>query len=143
MFQTLSTYRHWKRYFFRTSFRTFRCIFQISLKYIKLVISKTLFILVLCNFNFFQNYVTPPPTEKTFQKFYVDPDWFSMQWFLGCCVSNIPSYSAKKIQTSSLCEKQNSAKNNLIGICFSVMHVFYIFCFELLASKSLAIAVFD
>ena len=30
-----------------------RCIFQISLKYIKLVIPKILFILVLCNFNFY------------------------------------------------------------------------------------------
>ena len=29
-----------------------RCIFQISLKYIKLVIPKILFILVLCSFNF-------------------------------------------------------------------------------------------
>ena len=29
-----------------------RCIFQISLKYIKLVIPEILFILVLCNFNF-------------------------------------------------------------------------------------------
>ena len=30
-----------------------RCIFQISLKYIKLVIPKILFILVLCSFNFY------------------------------------------------------------------------------------------
>ena len=30
-----------------------RCIFQISLKYIKLVISKILFILGLCSFNFY------------------------------------------------------------------------------------------
>ena len=30
-----------------------RCIFQISLKYIKLVIPKILFILVLCNFSFY------------------------------------------------------------------------------------------
>ena len=30
-----------------------RCIFQISLKYIKLVIPKVLFILVLCSFNFY------------------------------------------------------------------------------------------
>ena len=30
-----------------------RCIFQIPLKYIKLVIPKILFILVLCSFNFY------------------------------------------------------------------------------------------
>ena len=30
-----------------------RCIFQISLKYIKLVIPKILFVLVLCSFNFY------------------------------------------------------------------------------------------
>ena len=33
--------------------RSHRCIFQISLKYIKLVLPKILFILVLCNFNFY------------------------------------------------------------------------------------------
>ena len=38
-------------YFFQN-----RCIFQLSLKYIKLVIPEILFILVLCNINF---YVTP------------------------------------------------------------------------------------
>ena len=38
-----------------------RCIFQISLKYIKLVIPKILFILVFSNFKFLlQNYVTAP-----------------------------------------------------------------------------------
>ena len=74
-----------------------RCIFQISLKYIELVIPKILFILVLCRFNFYfkimltsppplpqQNYIdscpnniTPPtkikisdpPSKKTFLKF--------------------------------------------------------------------------
>ena len=44
-----------------------RCIFQISLKYIKLVIPKILFILVLCNFNFYfklRDPPSPPPTQK-------------------------------------------------------------------------------
>ena len=41
-----------------------RCIFQISLKYIELVIPKILFILVLCRFNFyFKIMLTPPPTK--------------------------------------------------------------------------------
>ena len=47
-----------------------RCIFQISLKCIKLVIPKILFILVLCSFNFYfkimwpslHQYKHPPPT---------------------------------------------------------------------------------
>ena len=39
-----------------------RCIFQISLKYIELVVPKILFILVLCRFNFyFKIMLTPPP----------------------------------------------------------------------------------
>ena len=64
LFQTLATCRHWKSYFFRTFFRTFRCIFQISLKYIKLVISKILFILVLCSFNFYFKIMwLPHPTK--------------------------------------------------------------------------------
>ena len=37
-----------------------RCIFQISLKYIKLVIPKILFILVLCYFNFHFKITWPP-----------------------------------------------------------------------------------
>ena len=42
-----------------------RCIFQISLKYIELVIPKILFILVLCRFNFyFKIMLTPPPPTK-------------------------------------------------------------------------------
>ena len=40
-----------------------RCIFQISLKYIKLVIPKILFILVLCSFNFYFK-ITWPPTPQ-------------------------------------------------------------------------------
>ena len=40
-----------------------RCIFQISLKYIKLVIPKIVFILALCNFNFsFKFTWTRPPS---------------------------------------------------------------------------------
>ena len=38
-----------------------RCIFQISLKYIKLVIPKILFILVLCRFGFYFKVTWPPP----------------------------------------------------------------------------------
>ena len=37
-----------------------RCIFQISLKYIKLVIPEILFILVLCNFSFYLKITWPP-----------------------------------------------------------------------------------
>ena len=55
-----------KKFFFQN-----RCIFQVTLKYIKLVIPKILFILVLYNFNFYfkttwppkQNY-PPPPTPQ-------------------------------------------------------------------------------
>ena len=42
-----------------------RSIFQISLYYIKLVISKILFILVLCNFNFCFKITWPPPNNIT------------------------------------------------------------------------------
>ena len=38
-----------------------RCIFQTSLKYIKLVIPKILFILELCNFNFYFKISWPSP----------------------------------------------------------------------------------
>ena len=37
-----------------------RCIFQISLKYIKLVIPKILYILVLCSLNFYFKIMWPP-----------------------------------------------------------------------------------
>ena len=40
-----------------------RCNFQISLNYIKLVIPKILFILVLWNFNFYFKFMWPPPTK--------------------------------------------------------------------------------
>ena len=62
-----------------------KCIFQISLKYIKLDIPEILFILVLCNFDFYFKITwphphphlnqirffdpTPPPPAKTFLKF--------------------------------------------------------------------------
>ena len=53
-----------------------RCIFQISLKYIKLVILKILFVLVLCSFNFYFKITDPPhqnkiiwPPQQTFLKF--------------------------------------------------------------------------
>ena len=48
VFQTPATYCHWKRYFSELN----RCIFQISRKYIKLVIPKIHIILVLCSSNY-------------------------------------------------------------------------------------------
>ena len=41
-----------------------RCIFPISLKYIKLVIPKKHFILVLCSFNFYFKLRDLPPIKK-------------------------------------------------------------------------------
>ena len=41
-----------------------RCIFQITLKYIKLVIPKILFILILCSFNFYFKITWPPLPTK-------------------------------------------------------------------------------
>ena len=55
VFRTLATYRPWKKNFFP---ELNRCIFQISLKYIKLVIPKILFI--------FLNPPSLPPTSKDF-----------------------------------------------------------------------------
>ena len=43
-----------------------RCIFQISLKYIKLVILKILFVLVLCSFNFYFKITDPPPPKQNY-----------------------------------------------------------------------------
>ena len=60
-----------------------RCIFQISLKYIKLVTPKILFIMVLCSFNIYfkisppppspqQNYPSPPlPRSKSFSEIFL------------------------------------------------------------------------
>ena len=45
-----------------------RCIFQISLKYIKLVIPKILFILVLCSFNFYFK-ISDLPQQRLFWSF--------------------------------------------------------------------------
>ena len=59
-----------------------RCIFQISLKYIKLIVPKILFILVLCSFNFYFKITWPPPPTtklapttpvKTFLKLFSPP----------------------------------------------------------------------
>ena len=41
-----------------------RYIFQISLNYIKLVLPKILFILVLCSFNFYSKITWPPPSPN-------------------------------------------------------------------------------
>ena len=78
-----------------------RYIFQISLKFIKLVIPKILFILVLCSFNFYfkimwppkQNYPTPlnniyfwpppPPPSKDFSKIFNPPP---PSWRGGGCI---------------------------------------------------------
>ena len=69
--QTPAMYCHWKDIFSQLN----RCIFQICLEYIKLVIPKILFILVLSTFNFYL--CDPPPTKikipdppaKTFLEF--------------------------------------------------------------------------
>ena len=87
-----------------------RCIFQISLKYIELVIPKILFILILCSFNFYFKIMWPPaklpppqqcnpatkikishlPPEKTFLKFLPPPspappvhalDYWTLFWY--------------------------------------------------------------
>ena len=55
-----------------------RCIFQISLKYIKLVILKILFILVLCSFSFYFKITWPPqqsypPPSKDFSEIFNPP----------------------------------------------------------------------
>ena len=46
-----------------------RCIFQISIKYIKLVIPKILFILVLYSFNFYFKITWPPPPPPPQQNY--------------------------------------------------------------------------
>ena len=61
-----------KKIFYQNLLNLNRCIFQIPLKYIKLVIPKILFILVLCSFDFYfkitrlplPNKVNPPPHQK-------------------------------------------------------------------------------
>ena len=50
---------------FKKIFHQNRCIFQISLKYIKLVIPKILFTLVLYSFNFYFKITWPPPPPIT------------------------------------------------------------------------------
>ena len=65
-----------KKIFYQNLTDTF---FQISLKCIKLVIPKILFILVLCSFNFYFKITGPPvpPPAKTFLKFLPSkaPSW--------------------------------------------------------------------
>ena len=73
-----------------------RCIFQISLKYIKLAIPKILFILILSSFNFYFKITwpappPPPPTKiktsdppaKTFLTFFPPPQAGGVGW--GAC----------------------------------------------------------
>ena len=50
-----------------------RCIFQISLKYSKLVIPKILVILVLCSFNFHFKITRPPPTPPPTKSKFLTP----------------------------------------------------------------------
>ena len=50
-----------------------RCIFQIYLKYIKLVIQEILFILVLYNFNFYFKIIWPPPPPTKLSTQQYDP----------------------------------------------------------------------
>ena len=80
-----------KKFFFQN-----RCIFQVTLKYIKLVIPKILFILVLYNFNFYfktpwppkQNPPpppTPPPIKQKNENF-----WPSSKDFSILCPASVP-----------------------------------------------------
>ena len=63
---------------FQMYFLLSRCIFQISLKYIKLVIPKILSILVLCSFNFYFK-ITWPPLNK--QQINVSLTWvYVIKW---------------------------------------------------------------
>ena len=59
VFQMLAIYFHWKDIFTELN----RYIFQISLKYIKLVIPKILCILVLCSFDFYFKIAWTPHTK--------------------------------------------------------------------------------
>ena len=62
--KTTECSKHSKNIFFTEKYSVSelnRCIFQISLKYIKLGIPKILFILVLCNFKDFSKIFNPPP----------------------------------------------------------------------------------
>ena len=74
-----------------------RCTFQISLKYIKLVIPKILFILVLCSLNFYfkimwlpplpyqnKNFWPPPLPSEDFSEIFTPPSFPS--WRGGQCM---------------------------------------------------------
>ena len=61
VFQTFVPYCHWKRFLSELN----RCIFQISVEYIKLVIPKILIILVLCSLIFTLKLRDLPPPNKT------------------------------------------------------------------------------
>ena len=71
VFQMLAIYFHWKDIFTELN----RYIFQISLKYIKLVIPKILFILVLCSFDFYFKIAWPPP--PTLEQTYPSPQQYN------------------------------------------------------------------
>ena len=58
MFQTLAPYCHWKNILSKLN----KYIFQIPLKYIKLVIPKILFVLVLCLSGFYFKVTWPSPS---------------------------------------------------------------------------------
>ena len=61
----------------------------------------------------------------------VTPDWFSMQWLLGCCVSYVLLCSANKYRPPLSYISYEKILWKIIDIYFSVMHVFYIFCLDL------------
>ena len=69
VFQTIVTYCHWKRCFFRTFQMHFSNISKVNLK---LLIPEILFMLVLCNFDFYFKITTTtisdPASAKTFLK---------------------------------------------------------------------------
>ena len=112
-----------KKFFFQN-----RCIFQVTLKYIKLVIPKILFILVLYNFNFSfkttrppkQNPPPPPPPADKIKKrkfltlqqrlFYIVPSKCSLQL----------SYVVKK---AKLAKCQNNISSPFLQLTMKPLYV--------------------
>ena len=113
-----------KKIFYQNLTDTF---FQISLKCIKLVIPKILFILVLCSFDVYFKITWPPPhpptklpspPAKTFLKFYPPPSWRD-----GGCMP----WNFRHVHTDLGCasvSKSSHSKEN------EQMHILYTSCCE-------------